>query len=183
MQLANSPSRYGALPQLVHWLTALFVICSWLLGNFHDDIPRGPWRAFGLFTHMTLGQCVFVLVLARLVWRYANPPPPPEQTRYGKLLEMVATLAHYVLYALLLVVPFLGVILQLKRGHALPIFGLGEFASPWPADRPTARTILRVHEFCADALLILAGVHACAALVHHYLFRDRTLIRMLPGRA
>jgi cytochrome b561 len=88
-----------------------------------------------------------------------------------------------VLYALLLAVPILGVIVQLKRGHALPLFGLGEFASPWLADRPTARTILHIHELCANALLILAGVHAFAALVHHYLFRDRTLVRMMPGRA
>jgi cytochrome b561 len=181
MQLGNSTSRYGALPQLVHWLTALFVICGWLLGTFLDDIPKGPERAFGLVLHMTLGQCVFVLVIVRLLWRYMNPPPPPEKTRYGKLLEIVATLNHYVLYALLLAVPVLGVIVQLKRGNPLPIFGFGQFVSPWPADRATARTILRFHEFCADALLILAGAHACAALMHHYLFRDRTLVRMLPG--
>jgi cytochrome b561 len=78
-------------------------------------------------------------------------------------------------------VPLLGVIVQLKRGNPLPIFGFGEFASPWPNDRAAARTVLSIHAFCADALLILAGVHAVAALVHHYVFRDRTLARMLPG--
>jgi cytochrome b561 len=181
MHLANSPSRYGALPQLLHWLTALFVIAGWLLGTFLDDIPKGPPRDFGLLAHMTLGQCVFLLVIVRLIWRYTNPPPPPEKTPFGKLLEIVAPLNHYVLYALLLAVPLLGVIVQLKRGNPLPIFGFGEFASPWPADRATARTILGIHEFCADALLIMAGVHAAAALVHHYVFRDRTLTRMLPG--
>jgi cytochrome b561 len=183
MQLANSPSRYGALPQLIHWLTALFVIVGWLLGTFLDDIPKGPPRAFGLLTHMTLGQCVFVLVIARLIWRYTNPPPPAERTSYGKLLEIGATLSHYTMYVLLLAVPVLGVIVQLKRGNPLPLFGFGQFASPWVADRATARTILHFHEYCADALLILAGVHAVAALLHHYVFRDRTLVRMLPGKA
>jgi cytochrome b561 len=183
MQLANSPSRYGALPQLIHWLTALFVIVGWLLGTFLDDIPKGPPRAFGLLTHMTLGQCVFVLVIARLIWRYTNPPPPAERTSYGKLLEIGATLSHYTMYVLLLAVPVLGVIVQLKRGNPLPLFGFGQFASPWVVDRATARTILHFHEYCADALLILAGVHAVAALVHHYVFRDRTLVRMLPGKA
>jgi cytochrome b561 len=28
--------------------------------------------------------------------------------------------------------------------------------------------------------LILAALHAAAALVHHWIFRDRTLVRMLP---
>lgn len=180
MQLANSPSRYGALPQLVHWLTTLFVIAGWLLGTFLDDIPKGAPRDFGLLAHMTLGQCVFMLVIVRLIWRFTNPPPPPEKTPFGKLLEIVATLNQYVLYALLLAVPLLGVIVQLKRGNPLPIFGFGEFASPWPNDRATARTVLSIHAFCADALLILAGVHAAAALVHHHVFRDRTLTRMLP---
>ena len=183
MQLANSNARYGAVPQLVHWLTALFVICGWLLGTFLDDIPKGPPRAFGLAAHMTLGQCVFVLVLVRLIWRHANPPPAPEKTRFGKALEVIAKLNHYLLYALLIAVPLLGVFVQLKRGNALPVFGFGDLPSPWPADRTTARVILRVHEVCADALLILAGVHAGAALVHHYVFRDRTLARMLPGAA
>ncbi len=46
-----------------------------------------------------------------------------------------------------------------------------------------ARTLIGVHEFLADALLILAGIHAAAALLHHWLWRDRTLVRMLPGAA
>ena len=71
--------------------------------------------------------------------------------------------------------------MQLKRGNPLPFFGLWDIGSPWPTDRAMARSLLRVHEYLADALLILAGVHAAAALMHHYLFEDRTLLRMLPG--
>jgi cytochrome b561 len=181
MQWTNTKSRYGALPQAVHWLTFICVTAGWLLGTFLDDIPKGPARSFGLLAHMTLGQCVFVLVAVRLVWRVANPPPPAERTSFGRLLEYAAKLNHYALYALLLAVPFLGVIVQLKRGDALPIFGVWDFASPWPVDRAQAKTILRLHEYAANTLAILAGAHAGAALIHHYIFRDRTLVRMLPG--
>ena len=49
MQLRNSISRYGAIPQAVHWLTALFVVAGWLLGQFGDDLPKGfasqPYRS------------------------------------------------------------------------------------------------------------------------------------------
>jgi cytochrome b561 len=183
MQLANSKARYGAIPQTVHWLTFLCVIAGWSLGWFLDYLPKGPVRSFGLLTHMTLGQCVFVLVIVRLTWRFANPPPRPEMTRLGPLLEKAAKINHYALYALLLAVPFLGVIVQLKRGDALPIFELWHFASPWPVDRALAKSILKVHEYLANTLLILAGIHACAALMHHYVFRDRTLVRMVPGAA
>ena len=72
---------------------------------------------------------------------------------------------------------------QFARGHALPLFGLGEIASPWPADRTFARSVKGVHELLANALIILALLHAAAALAHHWFLRDRTLRRMLPGVA
>lgn len=183
MQLANSKSRYGTAPQILHWLTVIFVIAGWLLGRFGDVFPKGPPRAFGLFTHMTLGECVALMLVIRLVWRIANPPPPPEPTRFGQLLVLAAKVSHYTLYTLLLVVPILGAIVQLKRHGEVPILGFWLFHSPWPIDRDIARSILHVHNFLANALLILAGIHAAAALVHHYLWRDRTLARMLPGGA
>jgi cytochrome b561 len=181
VQLANSQTRYGVIPQLVHWLTALFVIAGWLLGQFGDDLPKGPAHAAGLFAHMTLGQCVVALLVIRLIWRIGNPPPPPEPTPFGWIVAIAAKLSHFTLYALLIVVPCLGIIVQLKRGHDLPIFGFWDFVSPWPADRDLARTVLIVHKYLADTLLILAGIHAGAALLHHWLWHDRTLVRMLPG--
>ena len=107
--------------------------------------------------------------------------PPLEPTRFGRPLALASKLGHYILYALLLAVPCLGIIAQLKRGNPLPIFGAWDVASPWPADRATARSLREVHGLVANALLIFAGVHAVAALAHHYIFRDRTLVRMLPG--
>jgi cytochrome b561 len=181
MQLTNTKSRYGVIPQAVHWLTALFVIVGFLLGQFGDDLPKGPVRDFGFLMHMTLGQCVLLLLVVRLVWRFADPPPPAEATPFGKLVELAAKFSHFALYALLVVVPLLGIIVQLKRGHDLPILGVLDFASPRPADRAIARWVLGLHAKLADALLILAGIHACAAIVHHHVWRDRTLTRMLPG--
>jgi cytochrome b561 len=181
MRLANSKFDYGALPQALHWLTAICVVAGWLLGQFGDAFPKGPPRAAALSAHIALGECVLVFLIARLAWRIADPPPPLEPTRFGRLVEIASRVSHYTLYALLVAVPFAGVMVQLKRGNALPVFGAWSVASPWPADRATARSILEVHELLANALLILAGIHAVAALIHHYLFRDRTLVRMLPG--
>ena len=92
-------------------------------------------------------------------------------------------LSHVTLYGLLLTVPLLGIVVQLKRGHTLPIFGIWQVQSPWPVDRNLARSLLWLHGTLADALLILAGIHAAAALVHRWVWRDRTLSRMLPGGA
>ena len=178
MQLANSKTGYGAVPQALHWLTAICVIAAWLLGQFHDVFPKGPPRAVALWMHITLGECVMIFLVARLISRIADPPPPFPPTPFGRLLEIASRVSHYTLYALLVVVPFVGIIVQLKRGNTLPMFGL-EIASPWPADRATAHhsrsTLLsrqRASEPCrhscrggADAPLCVArpDAHAHAA--------------------
>jgi len=74
-----------------------------------------------------------------------------------------------------------GIVLQFARGEPLQLFGLFEIPSPWSANRPFARTAKEVHEVLANELVIFAVIHAVAALVHHWFFRDRTLVRMLPG--
>ena len=87
---------------------------------------------------------------------------------------------HYVLYGLLVAVPVFGIALQFAEGHALPLFGLGEILSPWPADKAFAHSLKEVHEILAHLLVILAVFHMTAALVHHVVFGDNTLKRMLP---
>jgi cytochrome b561 len=181
MQLANSKTYYGVLPRTIHWLTAVFVAAGWLLGTFIDDFSR-PVHAAMLVVHMALGQYVIALLVVRAAWRLIDPPPPPEKTRLGRLQEMAATVTHYLMYALLLAVPCLGIIVQLTRGNMLPIVGLWDVASPWAANRTLARGALRVHEYVANTLVALAGLHAAAALMHHWVLGGRTLVRMLPPK-
>lgn len=182
MQLVNSTTRYGAVPQALHWLTVIFVVAGWLLGQFIDDFPKGAPHATALWTHITLGQLVVVMLVVRLAWRIVNPPPAAEPTRFGRLIEIVSKSSHAALYLLLLAVPIVGTIVQLRGGHDLPILGFWHVASPWPADRARAESVLEVHEVLANALLILAAIHAGAALMHHYALGDRTVVRMLPAR-
>ena len=132
----NSPARYGALPQALHWLTAIFVIAGWLLGQFIDAFPKGPPRTFALLTHMTLGEFVILFLIARLIWRFANPPPPVEPTQFGRLLEVASQVSHWTLYALLVAVPVVGIVVELKRGQPLPV---SEFGMSRRRGRPIGR--------------------------------------------
>jgi cytochrome b561 len=180
MQVANPSSGYSATAKTFHWLTVILVIAGWLLGQFGDDLPH-PWHQTGLVVHIAIGTTVFLLLLARLLWRFIDPPPPAEKTVLGTAGEIGAKLVHYAIYALLIAIPVAGVVTQFARGHALPIYGLFEIASPWVRDRAFAHSMVELHEWLANALMILALVHAAAALGHHYVLRDGTLRRMLPG--
>ncbi len=181
MRLRNSADGYGAVPQVLHWAVVALVGVAWLLGTFDDVFPRGAARAAVLFIHISLGLGVAVFIAMRFAWRIADPPPPPESIAPGGWADRAARFTHWALYALLIAVPAAGIVLQFARGDALPVFGLTEIATPWPRDRAFARTVKEIHEVLANSLAIMAGLHAAAALVHHWILRDRTLLRMLPG--
>ena len=180
MRIRNSSQDYGAVAMALHWLVVVFVIGAWLTGQFVDTLPRGPQRATGMFVHMTLGLSILASVAARLFWRLTDPPPVPEKSAFGRWGAWAGQAAHYILYALLVAAPVVGIVTVFARGRGLPIFGLFEIASPWAADRNFAHSVLEVHEALANGQLILVGLHAVAALAHHYILRDRTLLRMLP---
>jgi cytochrome b561 len=180
MRWRNSTEGYGAVPQALHWITVALVILAWFLGQFDDIFPKGAARAASLYVHNSAGLAVICILFLRLFWRLVDPPPPIESTILGAWLDYAGKLAHYVLYALLLAVPISGIVLQFARGDALPLFGLTEIPSPWTADRAYARSLKEIHEIFANALVILAASHAVAALIHHWVLRDRTLLRMLP---
>ena len=180
MEWRNSSAGYGAIPQMLHWITVALVILAWALGQFDDAFPKGAARTASLMIHISAGLAVIGALVLRLCWRFADPPPPVQHTALGAWLDRTGRLVHYLLYALLIAVPISGIVLQFARGQPLPLFGLTEIASPWPADRAFTRTVKEVHEVTANALVILAALHATAAMLHHWVLRDRTLVRMLP---
>jgi cytochrome b561 len=180
MRFRNSADGYGAVAQSLHWLTVVLVAIAWALGTFDDVLPKGAARTAGLFVHISAGMAILVALVARVLWRLVDPPPQPAPTTLGAWVATASRLAHYALYALLIAVPVAGIVLQFARGDALPLFGLAEIPSPWVADRTYARSVKGVHEVLANALAMLAVFHAAAALVHHWVLRDRTLVRMLP---
>jgi cytochrome b561 len=181
MRVRNSSKSYGSVAMALHWAVVLLVLGAALTGLFGDELPRGAAREAGHFAHVSFGLAILGFVLARLYWRLSDPPPLPIRSQFGEWGDRAAQLAHYAIYALLIAIPVVGIAAQFAHGEPLPLFGLFEIASPWTADRAFAHDLKEVHEALATGLMALVGLHALAALVHHYVLHDRTLVRMLPA--
>jgi cytochrome b561 len=182
MRWRNSLQDFGAIARTAHWASALFVLLAWLLGTFRGYFPRGEARDVSISIHMALGLGVLALVVFRLIWRALDPPPPAiHNARFDPWLGLAAKAGHGLLYLLLIVTPILGIVLQLSRGLPVPVFGIFSIPSPWTLDRDFFERTIGLHQLAANALGVVAILHAAAALVHHWLLRDRTLLRMLPG--
>ena len=177
----ETKNRYSPVAQSLHWLSALFVGVAWTLGLLGDELPKGPQREMGEFVHIVTGELVIALLFLRLIWRFVDPPPAAEATAMGRWGDLAAKLAHVALYLLLLTVPIIGIVTLFAGGESLSVFGLFEIASPWPKDRNFKHFMEEIHEVTAHGLIALVGLHAVAAIIHHHVFKDRTLKRMLPN--
>jgi cytochrome b561 len=180
VNIRNSASQYGLAAMSLHWATVALIIVAWSLGTFGDEFPKGPARDTSLFVHIFAGLLILIILVLRVAWRIGDRQPLSEPTTLGPLGDGAGRIAHFVLYFLLAAVPIVGVVLQFARGAPVSVFGLFEFVSPWVADRTFSGSVKGVHEFLANALVVLAVFHAGAGIFHHWFLKDKTLIRMLP---
>jgi cytochrome b561 len=178
------PARFDKVSIFLHWSVGIAIIAIAGIELLRGELlPKGSYLREGLKTiHDPAGTVVFALVLLRLVWRSVHPDPAmPEGTRPWE--NASAKLTHYTLYALMVMIPLTGIAYTLARGRPID-FGLFQLVYPLDhiVSRDATRTLKNVHEFLGQAVLVLAFVHAAAALWHHYVRKDAVLVRMLPMR-
>jgi cytochrome b561 len=175
--------RYDAPTLALHWLTVALVITLWTIAQIWDWLPKGSApRHAAQALHVSLGMLFIVVLLARLAWRLSGGrrlAPPPG----SRLLVLASRAVHGVLYLLLLLMAISGPLNRSAGGDPLSFFGLVTFPPLLAENKALAETINDFHGTVATIILILAGLHAAAALLHHYLWRDGVLARMVPGLA
>ena len=182
MTLRNTPARYGSLSIGLHWLTLVVLIGVYACINLTDLYPKGSAPREALKTwHFMLGLTVLLLVALRLVNLLAGASPVvhPPLPRWQRQL---ASAMHIALYALMLAMPMLGWLLLSAAGKPVPFFG-AQLPALLAENKDLAGQLKEVHETIGTIGYFLIGAHALAALFHHYVTRDNTLVRMLPGKS
>ena len=164
--------------RFLHWLT-LFLITMIFALVFSIGFGSKAEALVFLQLHRSFGVTVWVVTLGRLVWRQFSRFPnwPADMPR---AMQFAAHWSEYTLYALLLTQPILGLLQTNAHGDRVNLFFLGRLPALIGQDRPLARQLLAVHATVGFALLGLIGLHAAAALYHHFWRRDDTLMAMLP---
>ena len=168
--------RHDTTTIVLHWISAALVVALWTIGQTVDVFPNGPLRIDYRSIHIILGIVLGVVLLARLSWRLMRRETLPP-IDHGVLLT-IARVTHWALYVLLIAAVVLGIANVWVRGDS--IFNLFRVPTYDPGNRPLMHLVGDWHAFAANAVLIVAGLHAAAALIHHYVLRDATLRRMLP---
>jgi len=168
--------RYDGVSILLHWLTAALVVILWTLGQTIDFFPKGAPKIDARSVHITLGATLAIVLLVRVLWRAGAGRRLPLAN--AGWLGITAKVVHYGLYVLVAATVVLGICNAWQRGDVL--FNVYTIPQLVPGDLALKRTLGDLHGDLADVVLIIAGLHAAAALAHQYLLRDRVLRRMLP---
>lgn len=181
MNWRNSNTRYGTLSIGLHWLMLLLIAAVYACMELHENFPKGSELREGLKTwHFMLGLSMLALLLLRAALNLSGrlpriePEPPAWQARMAKGM-------HLALYAWMLVMPLMGWLLLSAEGKPIAFFGIDLPALVGQSER-VAEWAEEMHEAGASFGYFLIGLHAAAALFHHYVVRDDTLRRMLPQR-
>jgi cytochrome b561 len=174
---AEKPARYGPQAIAFHWLMFALVVCVGTLGLLHDSWPNKASQQFWINIHALMGLLLWLLLFARLGWRLGHAPPPPASG--GRSAQRLAGIVHFTLYALLFVIPIVGIVTFVYHGRVFD-FGLFSINLHVASNRAVFNPTEEWHGYLAYVLFGLAGVHALIALWHQFVLRDGLLARMWP---
>jgi superoxide oxidase len=170
-------TKYGSTIITLHWGMLLIIAAVFASIELRELYPKGSAIREGMKAfHFMLGMSVLVLVAIRLAIRLFSAPAPKIEPEPAAWTQLAASVTHIGLYVFMIALPLVGWALLSAAGKPIP-FGLPPLLT---ANEGLAHTIKEVHEIGANIGLALIGLHAAAALFHHYVLRDNTLRRILP---
>ncbi|WP_038176586.1 cytochrome b [Vibrio pacinii] len=175
--MKSDVKNYSLPKRSMHWISALVVISMFGVGLWMVDLSYySEWYRTAPHWHKSIGILLAGLTLFRVVWNLVTPSPKIEGTRYEVL---GAKLAHLAMYAILFILFVSGYLISTEDGRGIEVFnwftvpGLGAFFEG------QADLSGEIHFYAAWTLIILASVHAVAALKHHFINKDNTLRKMI----
>ena len=175
----NTENGYGLIAILFHWLVAAAMVALFALGLWMVDLTYyDDWYLRAPHIHKGVGVLLFLVLAVRLAWRLIDPPPRPEPG-LGRLERSASALVHRLLYLLLCATLLSGYLISTADGRPVDVFGIFTLPATLSGLPNQADTAGDLHLAMAIAAIVLAALHALAALKHHFIDRDRTLRRML----
>lgn len=182
MGLSPSGEAYGAVAMALHWVMAVLICGLFLLGEYMTGLDYyHPWYHSAPALHKSIGLVVAAMLVVRLVWRVfwhikGAWPAPVEMPRWERL---AAGAVHRIFYLLLFVVVVCGYLVPTAEGRGVEFFGLFEVPALVYGHDAQEDAAGAVHELAAWAVVGFAALHAAAAVKHHFMDGDDTLMRML----
>ena len=174
-----SLQRYTGVAIALHWLIAVAILGTFLLGQYMTNLQLSPAKLKLYSYHKWIGVTIFLLVLFRIAWRLAHRPPLPPASMPA-WQHSAASIAHFFLYALTLAIPVSGWLMSSASGFQVVYLGVIPIPDLLAKSKDAAQQLKQLHEALNWLMVLVVAMHIAAALKHHVIDRDDVLRRMLP---
>ena len=172
---------YGTTAKAFHWLVVGLLIVQYFIGWLMPDIHRGQQPGAGMTFHISFGITILIVILLRFLWRLTHPVAPESTLPPWQRLS--SELVHWLLYILVLATTFSGWLFASFRGWSVSFFYLFRLPMLAADNAAAGKAIDGLHQAAEWTLLVFVGLHVLAALAHVFVYRDRVMQRMLPGKS
>lgn len=176
-QLRNSDRRYGAVSIGLHWAAALAIIAMLATAVGIMAAPNEEAEGARIQFHVWTGTALYLIIAARIVWSWLERKPDSLQGKPG--LTAAARLVHVVLLLLVTAQLVTGPLNVWSGGWPVSAFGWFTMESPFDGPQDWHDPMGEFHSITGLVIAGLVTLHVLAALKHHFLDRDGTVLRML----
>ncbi|GGY86162.1 cytochrome b [Cellvibrio zantedeschiae] len=177
--LKDSPSGYGLITIIFHWVSAPLILFVFGLGVYMRGLDYySPWYHRGPEIHIALGLVIFLLMSLRFLWRIRSTSPNAIPT-ISKSNLLAAQVVKILLYVFVFIICITGYLITTAEGQGAAFFDFFSIPATVQLNAHNVDRAGAIHKYLAWTLIAIVVVHAAAAIFHHFVKRDKTLIRML----
>ena len=170
---------YTPVARTLHWIVAVLILGLIPVGILMGQMEPSPLQDRLYNLHRSTGAVVLLLAIIRLIYRLTHPPLPlPEMPAIQKL---AAESVHWGLYALLIIQPLVGWAATSAYRAPIIVYGLFELPPILAENRALSEQLLAVHRALGILMAAMVLAHIGGALFHHFIKKDRVLMRMVSG--
>jgi cytochrome b561 len=170
--------RFSPGQRALHWLLAGMIITMLFVGVTMVSTVA-PVHEILISVHKPLGIAILVLVVLRIGLRLRRGTPPfPADLPWWQV--RVAQASHWVLYALMVVMPLLGWSMLSAGGYPVVLFGPLHLPPIAPHNDTLHALLWTAHASLAYVFFLTILLHFSAAMFHALVRRDSVFASMAP---
>ncbi len=151
------------------------VVLQFVLANVAENAATSFEEHAILANHKSVGITIFVLAIARLVWRVRQGIPralPMPEWQF-----IASQISHWSMYALIFLLPITGWLTSSASAESVSWFNVVPLPDLVAPDHDLEEKLEEIHELHATLLFVIAAIHIAAATLHS-LKKERALARI-----
>ncbi|MEP1445958.1 MAG: cytochrome b/b6 domain-containing protein [Paraglaciecola sp.] len=174
----QNPQDYRVAQKIIHFLMAFFIIMDMFVANKYGGEMELAERIESRTDHATLGVTLIILLILRFYFRFKSGAPAIPETGLKQWQLTMAKFVHVGLYFSMAALLATGVLTAMQATDPILVY----YNFDITLGRLTDEQFVAVrifHEIMTWVMIAFIVVHVVGALYHHFVLKDRLLIKML----